>query len=67
MASPHIGTIIVLPQIPIEISACSSARAYALLITYQKAEREFSPSLMYADYPISSELLHWESQANTAW
>jgi len=44
----------------------SSVRAYALLITYQKTEREFSPSTMYADYPISRELLHWESQSNTA-
>lgn len=40
-------------------------RAYALLITFQKTEREFSPSTMYADYPISRELLHWESQSNT--
>ena len=41
------------------------AKAYILLITYQKTEREFSPSTMYADYPISRELLHWESQSNT--
>ncbi|OPY81476.1 MAG: ATP-dependent RNA helicase RhlE [Syntrophorhabdus sp. PtaU1.Bin153] len=40
-------------------------RAYALLVTFQKTEREFSPSTMYADYPISRELLHWESQSNT--
>lgn len=40
-------------------------KAYALLITFQKSERDFSPSTMYADYPISRELLHWESQANT--
>lgn len=40
-------------------------RAYALLITFQKTEKEFSPSTMYADYPISRELLHWESQSNT--
>jgi hypothetical protein len=39
--------------------------AYALLITFQKTEREFSPSTMYADYPISRDLLHWESQSNT--
>ncbi|MHB1349836.1 MAG: DUF3427 domain-containing protein [Desulfobulbaceae bacterium] len=44
----------------------SEARAYALLVTFQKTEKEFSPSTMYADYPISRELLHWESQANTA-
>ncbi len=41
-------------------------KAYALLITFQKTAKEFSPSTMYADYPISRELLHWESQANTA-
>jgi hypothetical protein len=42
-----------------------SLRAYALLITFQKVEQEFSPTTMYADYPISRELLHWESQSNT--
>lgn len=43
----------------------SKIKTYALLITFQKTEREFSPSTMYADYPISRELLHWESQSNT--
>lgn len=41
-------------------------KAYAVLITFQKTEREFSPTTMYADYPISRELLHWESPSNTA-
>jgi superfamily II DNA or RNA helicase len=41
-------------------------KTYALLITFQKADREFSPSTMYADYPLSRELLHWESQSTTA-
>jgi superfamily II DNA or RNA helicase len=41
-------------------------KTYALLVTFQKTEKEFSPSTMYADYPISRELVHWESQANTA-
>jgi hypothetical protein len=36
------------------------------LITFQKTEKEFSPTTMYADYPISRTLLHWESQSNTA-
>ena len=44
----------------------SPFRAYVLLVTFQKTEREFSPSTMYADYPISRELLHWESQSNTS-
>jgi len=42
------------------------AKASVLLVTFHKVEKEFSPSTMYADYPISRELLHWESQANTA-
>ncbi|MDT8379426.1 MAG: DUF3427 domain-containing protein [Desulfotignum sp.] len=41
-------------------------KVYALLITFQKTEKEFSPTTMYADYPISRTLLHWESQSNTA-
>lgn len=41
-------------------------KAYVLLVTFQKTEREFSLSTMYADYPISRELLHWESQSTTA-
>ena len=41
-------------------------KAYALLTTFQKTEKEFSPTTMYADYPISRTLLHWESQSNTA-
>jgi hypothetical protein len=43
-----------------------AVKTYVLLVTFQKTEKEFSPSTMYADYPISRELLHWESQANTA-
>ena len=41
-------------------------KTYALLVTFQKTEKEFSPSTMYADYPISRELLHWESQSTTS-
>jgi len=44
----------------------AGVNAYVLLVTFQKTEKEFSPSTMYADYPISRELMHWESQANTA-
>jgi superfamily II DNA or RNA helicase/HKD family nuclease len=40
-------------------------KAYALLVTFQKSENEFSPSTMYADYPISPDRIHWESQSNT--
>jgi len=44
----------------------SEFKTYALLMTFQKTEKEFSPSTMYADYPISRELLHWESQSTTS-
>ncbi len=40
-------------------------KAYALLITLTKSEKDFSPSTMYRDYPISKNLFHWESQSNT--
>ncbi|WP_221766015.1 DUF3427 domain-containing protein [Halomonas nitroreducens] len=41
-------------------------RAYIHLVTFQKDERDFSPTTRYRDYPISRTLLHWESQSNTA-
>jgi superfamily II DNA or RNA helicase len=36
------------------------------LVTFQKTEKEFSPSTMYKDYPVSRELLHWETQSQTS-
>ncbi len=36
---------------------------YALLITLNKSEKDFSPSTMYKDYPINRYLFHWESQS----
>lgn len=53
-------------QTGVGIMHFAEMKAYALLVTFQKTEKEFSPSTMYADYPVSRELLHWESQANTA-
>jgi hypothetical protein len=41
-------------------------KALVALVTFQKSEKEFSPSTMYQDYPISRELLHWETQAQTS-
>nr|WP_308259273.1 DUF3427 domain-containing protein [Pseudonocardia sp. H11422] len=40
-------------------------RTDALLVNLRKTERDFSPTTMYRDYAISSELFHWESQNNT--
>ncbi len=49
----------------IGVLSFADIKTYALLITFQKSEKDFSPSTMYADYPISRELLHWESQSTT--
>ncbi|WP_286260026.1 DUF3427 domain-containing protein [Streptomyces graminofaciens] len=38
----------------------------ALLITLEKNERDFSPTVRYKDYALSPALFHWESQNATA-
>ncbi|MFI6035645.1 DUF3427 domain-containing protein [Streptomyces sp. NPDC051315] len=38
----------------------------ALLITLEKSERDFSPTVRYKDYAISSNRFHWESQSTTS-
>lgn len=38
----------------------------ALLVTLQKAEKDYSPTTMYRDYAISPDLFHWESQSQTS-
>ncbi|WP_045213108.1 DUF3427 domain-containing protein [Desulfonatronovibrio magnus] len=47
----------------IGILHAQTIKVYALLITFQKTEHEFSPTTMYADYPISRNRIHWESQS----
>lgn len=38
----------------------------AFFITLKKSDADYSPTTMYADYPISRELFHWESQSTTS-
>jgi hypothetical protein len=38
----------------------------AFFVTLKKSEAEYSPTTMYADYPISPTLFHWESQSTTS-
>jgi len=38
----------------------------ALLITLEKNEKDFSPTVRYKDFALSPTLLHWESQNATA-
>jgi superfamily II DNA or RNA helicase/HKD family nuclease len=35
-------------------------------VTLKKSEADYSPTTMYADYPISQDLFHWESQSTTS-
>jgi hypothetical protein len=41
-------------------------RADVFTVTLSKSERDYSPTTMYRDYAISSELVHWESQSTTS-
>ncbi|MEE1737095.1 DUF3427 domain-containing protein [Streptomyces sp. BE147] len=41
-------------------------RTDTLLITLNKSERDFSPTVRYKDYPLSRTRFHWESQNSTA-
>jgi superfamily II DNA or RNA helicase/HKD family nuclease len=36
------------------------------LFTLRKSERDFSPTVRYADYFISPDVFHWESQSTTS-
>ena len=42
-----------------------SANADVFFVTLEKAEKDYSPTTMYEDYPISSTLFHWQSQNRT--
>ncbi len=37
-----------------------------LFVTLTKAEKHFSPTTRYEDYPVSRDLFHWQSQSTTA-
>ena len=36
-----------------------------LFVTLNKSDKDYSPTTMYNDYSISSELFHWQSQSTT--
>ena len=37
-----------------------------LFVTLNKADKDYSPTTMYNDYSINSELFHWQSQSTTS-
>lgn len=40
-------------------------RCDVLFVTLEKNERDFTPTTLYADYPISPTMFHWQSQGPT--
>ncbi len=40
-------------------------RCDLFFVTLEKSEKDYSPTTMYADYPISPTLFHWQSQNRT--
>lgn len=36
-----------------------------LFVTLKKSEKDYSPSTMYKDYPVSERVFHWQSQSRT--
>lgn len=45
---------------------CHDIKSYVMLITFQKTEWEYSPATMYANYPVSRDLLHLETPTATS-
>jgi superfamily II DNA or RNA helicase len=39
-------------------------RTDLLFVTLEKSQRDYSPTTLYNDYPISERRFHWESQSN---
>ena len=47
------------------VYACHKHRCDVLFVTLEKDERDFTPTTMYNDYPLSQRRFHWESQGAT--
>jgi hypothetical protein len=47
------------------VHRCDSKQVDVLFVTLQKDEREFTPTTLYDDYPMSPMQFHWESQSTT--
>lgn len=48
------------------VAWCPTANADAFLITLKKSDTDYSPTTMYRDFALSTELFHWESQSTTS-
>lgn len=48
------------------VAWCEAINADAFLITLKKSDNDYSPTTMYRDFALNSELFHWESQSTTS-
>jgi len=48
------------------VAWCPDINTDAFLITLKKTETDYSPTTMYRDFALNSELFHWESQSTTS-
>ena len=48
------------------VAWCPDINTDAFLITLKKTETDYSPTTMYRDFALNTELFHWESQATTS-
>ena len=44
---------------------CEDHRCDVLFVTLEKDEKDFTPTTLYNDYPLSQRRFHWESQGTT--
>ncbi|MCA9488337.1 MAG: DUF3427 domain-containing protein [Myxococcales bacterium] len=44
---------------------CADHRCDVLFVTLEKDEKDFTPTTLYNDYPLSQRRFHWESQGTT--
>ncbi len=44
---------------------CDPHRCDVLFVTLEKDEKDFTPTTLYNDYPLSLRRFHWESQSTT--
>lgn len=44
---------------------CEEHRCDVLFVTLEKDEKDFTPTTLYNDYPLSQRRFHWESQGTT--
>ena len=48
------------------VAWCPEVNSDAFLITLRKTDTDYSPTTMYRDYALNSQLFHWESQSTTS-